>query len=58
MYSLETLLFGLLKVIVVKSAWIDHVFVSSRIASAVFEVSALDCVSNFSDHRPIFAICQ
>ena len=39
-------------------AWIDHVFVSSRIASAVPEVSALDCVSNFSDHKPIFAVCQ
>ena len=36
----------------------DHVLVSSRIASAVSEVSTLDCVSNFSDHRPILAICQ
>jgi len=24
----------------------------------VSEVSTLDCVSNFSDHRPILAVCQ
>ena len=39
-------------------AWIDHVLVSSRIDSAVSEVSTKDCVSNFSDHRSILAGCQ
>ena len=39
-------------------SWIDHVLVSSRIASAVSEVSTLDHVSNFSDHRPLLAVCQ
>ena len=39
-------------------SWIDHILVSSRIVSAVSEVSTLDCVSNFSDHRPILAVCQ
>ena len=38
--------------------WTDHILVSSRIASVVSEVSTLDCLSNFSDHRPILAVCQ
>jgi len=43
---------------VLSHLWIDHILVSSRIASVVSEVSTLDCVSNFSDHRPILAVCQ
>ena len=40
-------------------SWIDHIIlVSSRMASTVSKMSTLDCVSNFSDHRPILAVCQ
>ena len=39
-------------------SWIDHVLISSSIASVVSEVCTLDCVSNFSDHRPILARCD
>ena len=36
-------------------SWIDHVLISSNIVS---EVCTLDCISNFSDHRPILARCD
>ena len=39
-------------------SWIDHFLISSSIASVVSEVCTLDCVSNFSDHRPIVARCD
>ena len=39
-------------------SWIDHVLISSSIVNIVFEVCTLDCVSNFSDHRPILARCD
>ena len=38
--------------------WIDHVLISSSIANVVSEICTLDCVSNFSDHRPILARCD
>ena len=38
--------------------WIDHVLISSSIANVVSEVCILDCISNFSDHRPILARCN
>ena len=39
-------------------SWIDHVLISINIANVVSEVCTLDCISNFSDHRPILARCD
>ena len=39
-------------------SWIDRVLISSSIANVVSEVCTLNCVSNFSDHRPILARCD
>jgi len=58
MYSLETVGWTFESHCGLSHSWINHILVSSRMASAVSEVSTLDCVSNFSDHRPILAVCQ
>ena len=39
-------------------SWIDHTVVSNSLVNKVLEVCTLDCVSNFSDHRPVCIVCQ